>query len=224
MTRILIVDDDEHIRQLVSHVLTTTGFEVLTAGDGEEALALLDEVRVSLAVLDIMMPRMDGWELCRRIRAMWDFPLLMLSAKGQTVDKVKGLEMGSDDYLVKPFDAPELLARIRALLRRAGVEASQRRTLGPLVLEGSRYEVIEAGVARDIPRKEFELLFKLAGSPGRTFTREQILEDIWGYDFDGTERTVDVHINRLRDRFPPDRYPFSLQAVRGLGYRLAVES
>ncbi len=223
MTRILIVDDDEHIRQLVSHVLSTAGFEVLTACDGEEALALLDEVSVSLAVLDIMMPRMDGWELCRRIRAMWDFPLLMLSAKGQTVDKVKGLELGGDDYLVKPFEAPELLARVRALLRRSGVEASQRRTLGHLVLEGGRYEVIEAGVARDIPRKEFELLFKLAGSPGRTFTREQILEDIWGYDFDGTERTVDVHINRLRDRFPPDRYPFTLQTVRGLGYRLAVK-
>ena len=224
MTRILIVDDDEHIRQLVFHVLSTAGFEVLTAADGEEALARLDEVSVSLAVIDIMMPRMDGWALCRRIRGMWDFPLLMLSAKGQTVDKVKGLDLGCDDYMVKPFEAPELLARIKALLRRSGVEASQRRVLGSLVLEGSRYEITEEGTRRDIPRKEFELLFKLAGSPGRTFTREQILEDIWGYDFDGTERTVDVHINRLRDRFPPGKYLFSIQTVRGLGYRLAVES
>ena len=220
MTRILVVDDDAHIRQLVSHILSAAGFQVETAADGREALEKLEQTRVDLAVLDIMMPRMDGWELCRLIRKTWTFPLIMLSAKGQTVDKVKGLELGSDDYLVKPFEAPELLARVRALLRRSGIESADRREIGSLVLDGAGYELIAEGEPIILPKKEFELLYKLAGSPGRTFTRDQLLEDIWGYDFDGTERTVDVHINRLRDRFPDGKYGFSILTVRGLGYRL----
>lgn len=223
MTRVLIVDDDSHIRQLVSHILSTAGFLVETAADGVEALEKLEEIKVGLAVIDIMMPRMDGWELCRLIRKTWKFPIIMLSAKGQTVDKVKGLELGSDDYMVKPFEAPELIARVRALLRRSGIEASDRREIGRIVLEGSAREVWIDGEPLVIPRKEFEVLFKLAGTPGRTYTREQLLEDIWGYDFDGTERTVDVHINRLRDRFPDGKYGFSIGTVRGLGYRLEVE-
>ena len=222
MTRILVVDDDAHIRHLVTHILSSAGFQVIGAADGEEALEKLEETKMALAVIDIMIPRMDGWELCRRIRKSWDFPLMMLSAKGQTVDKVKGLELGSDDYLVKPFEGAELLARVRALLRRSGIEASQHRELGNVVLEGGRFEVIVEGEKITIPKKEFELLFKLAGSPGRTFTRDQLLEDIWGYDFDGNERTVDVHVNRLRDRFPDGKYGFAIATVRGLGYRLEI--
>ena len=222
MIRILVVDDDAHIRQLVKHILTSAGFEVIEASDGAMALAMLDDHKVVLAVLDIMMPRMDGWELCRRIRQSWDFPLIMLSAKGQTVDKVKGLEIGCDDYMVKPFDRSELLARVRALLRRAGIESAQRRKLGEIVLDEGKFELIVDNEQVIIPKKEFELLFKFASYPGRTFTRDQLLEDLWGYDFDGTERTVDVHINRLRERFPEGRFGFVINTIRGLGYRLEV--
>jgi len=224
MARILAVDDDPNIRQLVTHILTAAGFQVETAADGREALNKLETIKADLAVLDIMMPRMDGWELCRLIRKTWSFPLIMLSAKGQTVDKVRGLELGSDDYLVKPFEAPELLARIRALLRRSGIESAGRREIGSLVLDGPSFELKVRGEPLLLPKKEFELLFKLAGSPGRTFTREQLLEDLWGYDFEGTERTVDVHINRLRDRFPDGEYGFLIRTVRGLGYRLEADS
>ncbi len=222
MPTVLIADDDKHIRLLVSHFLAQAGYHVVEAADGEEALAKVEERRVELAILDIMMPRMDGWELCRLLKRFYDFPILMLSAKGETSQKVKGLDIGADDYLVKPFEAAELLARTRALLRRYKIASSQQVQLGRLALDRSSREAVAGKERFTLPLKEFELLFKLGSYPGRTFTREALIEELWGSDFDGTERTVDVHVNRLRDRFPEERFGFKITAIRGLGYRLEI--
>lgn len=222
MATIMIVDDDPHIRELVGYFLGKTGFEVIEASDGEAAMTLLETRKIDCAIIDIMMPRMDGWELCREMKAAYDFPILMLTAKGETAQKVKGLNIGSDDYLVKPFETEELLARVRALLRRYKVEESRQLKIGTLVLDRDAREVIGEGERVTIPQKEFDLLFKLGSKPGTTFTRDRIIEDVWGMDFDGTERTVDVHVNRLRDRFPEERFGFRITAIRGLGYRLEV--
>ena len=220
MTGILVVDDDPHIRELVRHFLRNEGFDVHEAADGEEALAKLESVKADLVILDIMMPNKDGWELCRELREHFDMPLLMLTAMGETPQKIKGFQLGTDDYLVKPFEPLELVARVKALLRRYRIAASRIVRIGDVTLDRKTYEVIVDGKSVSIPLKEFELLFKLASYPGRTITREQLIEEIWGYDFEGNERTVDVHINRLRERFPEDRHGFRIATVRGLGYRL----
>jgi DNA-binding response OmpR family regulator len=222
LVNILVVDDDPHIRELVRHFLHQEGFVVHEAGDGGEALAKLESVKADLVILDIMMPNMDGWQLCRELREHYDIPLLMLTAMGETPQKIKGFQLGTDDYLVKPFEPPELVARVKALLRRYRIAASQTVRIGNVTLDRKTYEVIVDGDSTGIPPKEFELLFKLASYPGKTITREQLIEDIWGYDYEGNERTVDVHINRLRERFPEDRHAFRIATVRGLGYRLEV--
>jgi len=219
---ILVVDDDPHIRELVRHFLRNEGFDVHEAADGAEALKKLETVKADLAILDVMMPNMDGWQLCRALREHYDFPLLMLTAKGETPDKIKGFQLGTDDYLVKPFEPLELVARVKALLRRSRIAASQTVNIGELTLDRKTYECIVNGERMSLPLKEFELLFKLASYPGKTLTREQLIEDIWGYDYEGNERTVDVHINRLRERFPEHRHSFRIATVRGLGYRLEV--
>jgi len=224
MVNILTVDDDPHIRELIRHFLQEEGFVVHEASDGEEALAKLESVKADLVILDIMMPNMDGWQLCRELRACSDIPLLMLTAKGETEQKIKGFQLGTDDYLVKPFEPAELVARVKALLRRYRIAASQTVQIGNVTLNRKTFEVIVDGKNAALPLKEFELLFKLASYPGQTITREQLIEDIWGYDYEGNERTVDVHINRLRERFPEDRHPFRIATVRGLGYRLEVRS
>lgn len=221
---ILVVDDDPHIRELVRHFLQQEGFTVHEAADGAEALRKLESVKADLVILDIMMPNMDGWDLCRELREHYDLPLLMLTAKGETAEKIKGFQLGTDDYLVKPFDPLELVVRVKALLRRYRIAASQTVRIGNVTLNRKTFEVIVDGKSTVIPLKEFELLFKLASYPGRTITREQLIEDIWGYDYEGNERTVDVHINRLRERFPEDRHSFRIVTVRGLGYRLEVRS
>jgi DNA-binding response OmpR family regulator len=220
----LVVDDDPHIRELVRHFLQQEGFTVHEAADGAEALRKLESVKADLIILDIMMPNMDGWDLCRELREHYDLPLLMLTAKGETAEKIKGFQLGTDDYLVKPFDPLELVVRVKALLRRYRIAASQTVRIGNVTLNRKTFEVIVDGKSTVIPLKEFELLFKLASYPGRTITREQLIEDIWGYDYEGNERTVDVHINRLRERFPEDRHSFRIVTVRGLGYRLEVRS
>ena len=222
MVNILVVDDDPHIRELVRHFLQNEGFAVHEAADGAEALAKLESVKADLVILDIMMPNMDGWQLCGELREHYDIPLLMLTAKGETAEKIKGFQLGTDDYLVKPFDPPELVARVKALLRRYRIAASQTVQIGDVTLDRKTFEVIVDGKSTVIPLKEFELLFKLASYPGETISREQLIEDIWGYDYEGNERTVDVHINRLRERFPEDRHAFKIATVRGLGYRLEV--
>jgi len=224
MARILIIDDDPHIRELVRHFLSRAGFEVGEAADGPAALRLLESTRVDCAILDVMMPKMDGWELCRILKEHYEFPVLMLTAKGETAQKVKGLNIGADDYMAKPFDTEELLARVRALLRRWRVEESRKVRVGSLTLDRQSRDLLADGERMSIPLKEFDLLLQLASRPGTTLTREQIIENVWGMDFDGTERTVDVHVNRLRERFPDGRYGFRIMTVRGLGYRLEAVS
>lgn len=224
MAKVLIVDDDPHIRKLVGHFLVREGFEILEAENGNEALLVLEKSRADLVILDIMMPEMDGYELCRELREYYDLPLLMLTAKGESEQKVKGFELGTDDYLVKPFDPPELVARVRALLKRYKIVAAPTAQIGELVLNRKTYECKIGNKMLSLPLKEFELLFKLASTPFKTFTRDQLIEEIWGYDYEGNERTIDVHINRLRERFPEERHSFRISTIRGLGYRLEVRS
>lgn len=222
MSRILIVDDDAHIRELVRVFLQKEGFDICEAADGVAALSLLETTKVDLVILDIMMPQMDGWELCSQLRHYHDMPLLMLTAKGETSDKVRGFQLGSDDYLVKPFEPLELVVRVKALLKRYRIATSQTVQLGELFIDRNTYEISVNGEPLTLPLKEFELLFKLASYPGRTLSRDQLIEDIWGYDFAGNERTLDVHINRLRERFPEQRHSFRIKTMRGLGYRMEV--
>ncbi len=223
MSRILIVDDDAHIRELVRVFLLNEGFEVYEATDGVQALKRLETVKADLVILDVMMPNMDGWELCRELKSNFDIPVLMLTAKGETSQKLKGFQLGTDDYLVKPFEPLELVARVKALLKRYRIESSQTIQIGKLILNQKDFQVIDDGQSIILPLKEFELLFKLASYPGRTFSREQLIEDIWGYNFHGTDRTLDVHIYRLRERFPEATHSFKIATVRGLGYRLEVD-
>ncbi|MBK9712852.1 MAG: response regulator transcription factor [Kouleothrix sp.] len=222
MSDILIVDDDPNIRELVRLFLQREGFDVSEAADGAQALRQLEARRADLVILDVMMPNMDGWELCRELRASYDMPLLMLTAKGETAQKIQGFQLGVDDYLVKPFEPLELVARVNALLKRYRIAISQTIQVAELLIDRKTFEVTVRGAHVGLPRKEFELLFKLASYPGRTFARDQLIEDIWGYDFEGNERTLDVHINRLRERFPEDKHSFTIRTVRGLGYRLEV--
>ena len=224
MSTILIVDDDPHLRELSRVFLQHEGFDIYEASDGVEALSALERLKVDLAILDIMMPKMDGWELCHQLRRWYDFPVLMLTAKGETSQKLKGFQVGTDDYLVKPFEPLELVARVKALLKRYRIATSQRVQIGELLMDRKTFEVSIHEESLTLPLKEFELLFKLASTPGRTFSRDQLIEDIWGYDFAGNERTLDVHINRLRERFPEDRHCFRIRTIRGLGYRLEVNS
>ncbi|MNM33086.1 Heme response regulator HssR [compost metagenome] len=223
MSKILIVDDDPYIRELVKVLLKNEGFDILEASDGIEALAEIQKEKVNIAVIDIMMPNMDGWDLCKEIRKYYDIPILMLTAKGDITQKVKGFELGTDDYMVKPFEPLELVARVKALLKRYLITASEIIEVGELSINHKTYEVTDRGENLNLPLKEFELLFKLGSYPGRTFSRDELIEDIWGYDFEGNERTLDVHVNRLRERFPENKYSFKIKTIRGLGYRIEVK-
>ncbi|MFC4810369.1 response regulator transcription factor [Paenibacillus sp. GCM10023250] len=222
MTTLLVVDDDPHIRELVRLFLVREGFQVVEAEDGEEALRMLETAQPQLAILDVMMPNMDGWELCRELRRNTELPVLMLTAKGETSQKIKGFELGADDYLVKPFEPLELVARVRALLKRYRIATSQSVQAGKVSLNRETYAVTVGDETVSLPLKEFELLFKLASYPGKTFSREQLIEQLWGFDYEGDERTVDVHIKRLREKFPEERCNFRIRTIRGLGYRLEV--
>ncbi|WP_206831616.1 response regulator transcription factor [Alicyclobacillus fructus] len=222
MPTILVADDEPHIRELVCVVLQREGHRVLEAQDGRQAADLLEQEPVHLAVIDVMMPEVDGWELCAFVREHWDIPILMLTALGETSHKVRGLRMGADDYLVKPFAPEELVARVEALLRRYRIQADGALDIAGVRLLQDTYEVQANGERMALPPKEFQLLFTLASSAGRTLSRDKLIEEVWGYDYEGDERTVDVHIKRLRDKFPEDAYPFRIRTVRGLGYRLEV--
>ncbi|WP_435921085.1 response regulator transcription factor [Paenibacillus sp. DYY-L-2] len=222
MAKVLIVDDDPHIRELVRVFLEEAGMETMEAEDGVDALEILEHKPADLVILDIMMPNMDGWELCRELRRLYEMPLLMLTAKGETRQIVKGFDLGTDDYLVKPFEPAELVARVKALLKRYQIIVSQSVSAGRLRMNRQSFEAGTAEEAFTLPLKEFELLFRLASNPGRTLPREQLIEEIWGYDFEGNERTLDVHINRLRERFTEEKYGFRIRTIRGLGYRLEV--
>ena len=219
----MIVDDDSNIRELVLALLQNNGFEVCEAADGREALQKISIDNPDLAIIDIMMPNMDGFELCRHLRHYYEnMPVLMLTAKGELASKMKGFGLGADDYLTKPFESDELVARVQALLRRYKIEASQVIQVGKVVIDKNSYRITMNDAHEDIPMKEFELLFKLASFPGKTFSRNRLIEDIWGVDFEGNERTLDVHVSRLRDRFPEEQTGFKITTIRGLGYRLEV--
>lgn len=224
MTRIMVVDDDADIRELIRVYLTGEGLTVMQASNGQEALSLLESIPADLVVLDIMMPLMDGWELCRELRAQYDdLPLLMVTAKGESVHKVKGFQLGTDDYLVKPFDPVELVMRVKSLLKRYRINASQTVTLGNVIIDRTAFEVRVQDQRLTLPLKEFELLYKLASYPAQIFTRTQLIEQIWGMDYEGDDRTVDVHIKRLRERFESLTEEFRIATIRGLGYRLEVK-
>jgi len=222
LTKLLIVDDDPYIRELIGLFLSKEGFDIVEAPDGVKALALMEADPADIVILDVMMPHMDGWELCRHLRATTDIPILMLTAKGETAQKVKGFDLGADDYLVKPFEPLELVARVRALMKRYRIATSQQVQVGEVQMDRKTFEVTLSGIGMTLPLKEFEVLFKLASYPGKTFSRELLIEQIWGFDYEGDERTVDVHIKRLRERFPEELSKFRIQTIRGLGYRLEV--
>ena len=222
MPTILVADDDVNIRELVCLFLRNDGFETAEAADGKEALTVYASMHVDLVILDIMMPIIDGWTLCKELRrSNPDLPLLMLTARGETWEKVKGFQLGVDDYLTKPFDPLELTARVGALLKRFRMGSTQTIHLGNVILDRQTYKVMRGTESLTLPLKEFELLYKLAGTPGQIYTREQLIDQIWGIDYAGDDRTIDVHIKRLRERFSttPD---FRIETVRGLAYRLEV--
>ena len=224
MNKILVTDDDANIRELICLLLRDEGFDAIPAADGREALELLETHKVDLCILDVMMPNLDGWDFCTEARPYWDFPILMLTARAETVHKVRGFELGVDDYLTKPFEPAELIARVKALLRRYNAAASRSLRIGGLVVDRNSYTVTEGGVRMDIPMKEFELLFLLGNYAGKTLSRDRLIEEVWGCDFEGNERTLDVHIGRLRERFSAERSKIRIVTIRGLGYRLeAVE-
>ena len=228
MDKILVADDDLNIGELLRLYLEEEGFEVVMAHDGEEAVARFESEKPSLILLDIMMPKLDGWQVCRQIRQKSDCPIIMLTAKGETFDKVLGLELGADDYVVKPFDTKEIVARIKAVLRRsgpAGAAANEVKEVSydKLTVNMTRYELKVDGKVVDAPPKELELLFHLASNPNRVFTRDQLLDEVWGFEYYGDSRTVDVHIKRLREKLEGVSDQWSLKTVWGVGYKFEVK-
>lgn len=220
MITILIVDDDPNIRELLRFYLERENYATLEAADGQEAKDILEKEQIQLALVDIMMPYVDGYELCKDIRTSYDIPVMMITAKGELSDKEKAYLAGTDDYIVKPFEPKEVIFRIRALLRRFQMISEDIIMIGDIVIDLQSYEVIAGGKTTILPLKEFELLVQLASHPDRIFTREQLIELVWGNDFAGKDRTVDVHIKRLRERFASSKHQFSIETVRGMGYKL----
>ena len=228
--KILIVDDDTNISELISLYLTKECFETMSVENGEDALKAFSTFRPDLILLDLMLPGMDGYQVCREIRKDSQTPIIMLSAKGEVFDKVLGLELGADDYIIKPFDSKEMVARVKAVLRRTFVqkpaepkEEGQIVRLPDLIVNLTNYSVTYMGRNLDMPPKELELLYFLASSPNQVFTREQLLDHIWGYEYVGDSRTVDVHIKRLREKIK-DHEAWSLSTVWGIGYRFEVKN
>ena len=226
-TKILLVDDDPNIRQLVRLYLEKEGFDVTEADRGDTALKEFKAAPPNLMLLDVMLPGMDGWQVCREVRKVSNIPIIMLTAKDETFDKVLGLELGADDYVVKPFDAKELVARIKAVIRRYqnGGESTEKELAFPgLTINMSQYTVTYMGKEMDMPPKELELLYFLASHPGMVFTREQLLEQVWGYDYFGDSRTVDVHVKRLREKLSGgEALGWQIKTVWGVGYKFDVK-
>src|SRR5690625_5167738 len=220
MITILTVDDDPHIRELLRFYLQKAGYRSIEAADGKEALSLLEEEGVQLAIVDIMMPNMDGYQLCDRIRNEYDIPIMMLTAKREISDKEKAYIAGTDDYVVKPFEPEEILFSMKSLIGRFQVIHEKVIQIGNTTIDRYSYEVESQGKTIILPLREFELLAQLASYPNRVFTREQLIDLVWGNDFTGNDRTVDVHIKRLRERFPETKADFTIQTIRGLGYKL----
>ena len=228
--KILIVDDDNNIAELISLYLTKECFEPMIVNDGESALKAVETFKPNLILLDLMLPGMDGYQVCREVRANSQTPIIMLSAKGEIFDKVLGLELGADDYMEKPFDTKELVARVKAVLRRYKTTVTtvfeepdnvKKVEYTDLTINLTNYSVIYMGKIVDMPPKELELLYFLAASPNQVFTREQLLDQIWGYEYIGDTRTVDVHIKRLREKIN-DHLDWRLSTVWGIGYKFEI--
>ena len=229
--KILIVDDDASIAELISLYLNKECYDTRIVGDGEEALREFPQYKPDLVLLDLMLPGMDGYQVCRELRMLSDTPVIMLSAKGEVFDKVLGLELGADDYMIKPFDSKELVARVKAVLRRysnMGNKTDNSNQVGDyveypdLIVNLTNYSVVYRGHTVEMPPKELELLYFLASSPNQVFTREQLLDHIWGYEYLGDTRTVDVHIKRLREKLDNNEH-WSIATVWGIGYKFEVK-
>jgi two-component system OmpR family response regulator len=221
-SKILIVDDEEHIRELIRFYLDKEGFSVLEAENGETALELVENEYVDLAIVDIMMPVMNGFDFVEEMKGFKDIPVIMLTAKSQSADKLRGFSLGIDDYVTKPFDPEELLARVKTILKRYSINSQNIIQINDVVFDGDKYEIRYLDQTIHLPLKQFELVFELAKNPNQIFTREQLIEKIWGMDYDGFDRTVDVHIKRIRENL--GHLPgFKVVTVRGLGYKIEVE-
>jgi len=222
--KVLVVDDDYNIAELIRLYLEKEGHEVNTVYSGKAALDAFYSWTPDIVILDIMLPEIDGYDICRQIRKVNSIPIIMLTARGETFDKVLGLELGADDYLVKPFEPKELIARVKAVLRRANsFEGAAEEVVYPqLVINKSDYSITFRGKRVDLPPKELELFYFLASHPNQVFTREQLLERLWGYDFMGDSRTVDVHIKRLREKFSDETLRWEIKTVWGVGYKFEV--
>lgn len=225
-TKVLIVDDDVNIAELIRLCLEKEGYMTIVANDGMKAIEKFKSEAPNLVLLDVMMPKVDGWQVCREIRRVSNIPIIMLTAKGDTFDKVLGLELGADDYMVKPFESKELIARIKAVMRRyetKGQDITQEVVYPNLIINLSNYELKIEGETVDIPPKELELLYFLCSNPNRVFTREQLLEEVWGFDYFGDSRTVDVHVKRLREKLEGHEKNWQLKTVWGVGYKFEVK-
>jgi len=225
--KVLVVDDDSNICELLRLYLEKDGYETIVANDGEQAVKKYEQNKPDLILLDIMLPKLDGWQVCREIRKKSKVPIIMLTAKGETFDRILGLELGADDYVSKPFDTKEVMARVKAVLRRSMPEdafAEKVVTFDKLKINLTNYELIVNGVQVDTPPKELELIFHLASNPNRVYTRDQLLDEVWGFDYYGDSRTVDVHVKRLREKLEGISSMWSLKTVWGVGYKFELKS
>jgi len=225
-TKILVVDDDANISELLRLYLEKDGYSVVIANDGRQAIELQKSEEPALILLDIMLPIFDGWQVCREVRKVSDVPIIMVTAKGETFDKVLGLELGADDYISKPFDTKEVLARIKAVLRRVNTATDNKQDIvkfDNLTINISNYELFVCGKSIDTPPKELELIYHLASNPNRVYTRDQLLDEVWGYDYYGDSRTVDVHIKRIREKIENASDQWELKTVWRVGYKFEVK-
>ncbi len=226
MGKVLIVDDDQNICELLRLYIEKEGYDTRIANDGKAALEVFDEYNPDLIMLDIMLPELDGWQVCREIRKKSQCPIIMLTAKSEVFDKVLGLELGADDYVVKPFEAKEIVARIKAVLRRSGTndeDAVKEVHYDKLSINLTNYELRVNGVQVDTPPKEMELIYHLASNPNRVFSRDELLDQVWGFDYYGDSRTVDVHVKRLREKLEGVSDQWELKTVWGVGYKFDVK-
>ena len=224
--KVLVVDDDKNICELLRLYLEKEGYIVLLAYDGEDAIVKFNTLKPDFILLDVMLPLLDGWQVCREIRKKSNLPIMMLTAKGETFDKVLGLELGADDYVVKPFDVKEIIARMKAIQRRIGDSSKENQikevSYDKLVVNMTRYELKVDGKVIDTPPKELELLFHLASTPNRVYTRDQLLDEVWGFEYYGDSRTIDVHVKRLREKLEGVSDQWALKTVWGVGYKFEV--
>lgn len=225
--KVLVVDDDNNICELLKLYLEKEGWGVIISHDGEEAVVKFNALKPDIVLLDIMLPELDGWQVCREIRKKSNAPIIMITAKSETFDKVLGLELGADDYIVKPFDTKEVIARIKAVSRRIGQSGTESEVkevrYDKLVVNMTRYELRVDGKVMDTPPKELELLFYLASNPNRVYTRDQLLDEVWGFEYYGDSRTIDVHIKRLREKLEGVSDKWALKTVWGVGYKFEAE-